>query len=150
MQRQKSTPSLIKGVALIVQYKESAFILIVKEFENHPEVGKVNGMLSIPMETKLNGESDRKALQRLIREELNGIKIKILYPMGIYKVMSIAKVKLYVGRAEYLTLPKDNKEVGGFCWMLPSEAFYLHLRPGAREMIFDYYCKRREEDKLSC
>jgi 8-oxo-dGTP pyrophosphatase MutT (NUDIX family) len=61
--------SLLQGVALFLADGNGHFWTVV-EMADKPAVGKMAGMISIPMETMEDGEEPEDALQRLLAEEV--------------------------------------------------------------------------------
>lgn len=131
----------VQGVALIVHNKEGK-ILILKEFNSKPDIGKFFGMFGIPMETIKEGETEESALARLIEEELPGFGSSIELKAGRVGVYHInhARAFLYVGSVPNCTLPleKAGNDVGDYRWVHPMTALGLWPRQGAEEMIIDY------------
>jgi len=133
----------IRGVALILSNPRGE-VLLLKELQTKPHLGKYEGMLSPPMETCLEGETNPSTLDRLVEEELPGFvgHVKIDGERrGVYRVAPQAWASLYVGQTEDLLLPKlDEKsdEVGGYFWLPPKDALTSWLRRGASEMLSDY------------
>ena len=141
--------NLIRGVALIVQ-NPLGKILILQEYETKPQYGKICGMFSVPMETVELNESDRCALIRLAEEELPGVELLLgdITPLiGSYKIDTQIWVNLYHAQAQQHDLPNpqslQSKEVGNHQWLAPGEALELWLRRGAREMISDFACGKK-------
>ena len=132
-----------RGVALIVS-DPLGEVLIVRELESKPHIGKCAGMFSPPMETSHNGEPDCLALARLVDEELPGLANHIKIDSrrrGAYRVVRGVWVSLYVGQSQNSLLPtpdKRSEEIEGHAWVLPKDALMLWLRQGAREMLVDY------------
>lgn len=130
----------IRGVALFVR-NTSGSVLILREWENKPHLGKFAGMHSIPMETSQPGESDPAALKRLIREELPGLENQIgINPgrIGLYRIVSRVWVSLYPATMDSSDLPLNKTdEVGDYAWIEPERVLTLWLRQGAPEMIAD-------------
>ncbi|TSC75324.1 MAG: hypothetical protein G01um101430_531 [Parcubacteria group bacterium Gr01-1014_30] len=142
-----------RGVALIVR-NQIGLILVLRELETKPEIGKHAGMFSIPMETVEPGEHDVQAIKRLIEEELPGLisKIKVVQTrFGLYRVGHRTWATLYTATASDDSLP-DPQAVGvaGHQWVSPPEALALHLRRGAREMIEDYISGRSFVVRRNC
>ena len=133
-------PRRTRGVALFVRNFEEA-ILILREFENKPHLGKYTGMYSIPMETSKPGEPDSMALERLVREELPGLENQIrINPcrVGWYRIVPRVWVSLYAAVMDSRNLPlKKTNEVGDHAWIESECIFTLWLRQGANEMIND-------------
>lgn len=138
-----------RGVALIVSNPRGE-VLIVRELESKPHIGKYAGMFSPPMETSQDGEPDCLALARLVDEELPGLANHIKIDSrrrGIYRVVRGAWVSLYVGQSQNSLLPtpdKRSEEVEGHTWVFPKNALTLWLRQGAREMLADYIENRND------
>ena len=131
----------IRGVALIA-VNPLHEVLVGKELQPKPHLGKYPGTCSPPMETLHRGESQIDALKRLIQEELDGlpgIEIESI-PHGEYWIAS-ARATLYVGHTRSSRLPalgKGMSDVGGHRWIRPEDALGLWLRRGAWEMLSDY------------
>jgi hypothetical protein len=135
----------VRGVALIVQSPHDwKNILIIRELESKPHLGKYPGMFSIPMETSRPDEEDEAAIARLVSEELPGFKdfLKVEEERrGVYRITPGVWVSLYVAQASISTLPTLSKTVGeveGHAWMRVDQILKLWLRQGAREMLTDY------------
>lgn len=130
----------IRGVALLVRNPDQA-ILILRELETKPHLGKYAGMQSIPMETSRPNEPDCLALERLVQEELPGLEDQVrINPqrVGWYRIVPRVWVSLYIGVISSSDLPTSQvSEVGGYAWVDQGTALRLWLRQGAREMITD-------------
>ncbi|MEK7519327.1 MAG: NUDIX hydrolase [Patescibacteria group bacterium] len=130
-----------RGVALLVTNPKRE-IIILEEFQEKREFGKLAGMFSIPMETSEPAEDDCLTLKRLVEHELCGFNSKIYIERlsGSYQVVPGIWVFLYVAQFPDCVLPSldPTGEVGNHRWMNPRMALDLRLRQGAREMIRDY------------
>ncbi len=132
----------LRAVALVVANPVGE-ILVEQEFVSKPHIGKYAGMWSIPMETRVVGESDLAALHQLHEQELAGlpsIQIPGRY-IGAYRVVPGAWARLYATMSSTYHLPPvfgDQPEVGNHRWVSVQEALGLWLRQGAEEMIRDY------------
>lgn len=146
-------PGRTRGVALFVR-NASGRILILREWETKPHLGKFMGMYSIPMETSLPGESDQAALRRLVREELPGLEDQVridLGRVGLYRIVPRVWVSLYVATMNSLNLPlKKTNEVGDYAWIEPERVLTLWLRQGAPEMIADALADARGVVRRFC
>lgn len=146
-------PALLLGVALIVENPENK-IMVLREGNSKPWLGKYAGMYSVPMETKKGvRERDQRALARLVAEELHGLEVTIEpEPRGSYRVVWGARASLYLGRtlATLPPAPNGSREVSGHVWVCPEEALKLWLRRGAKEMIVDYIAGERGVDRTFC
>lgn len=134
----------VRGVALIVSNPRHE-VLIIKELQTKPHLGKYAGMFSPPMETSLAGEEDHSAIIRLVDEELPGLAGRIQIESGrrgVYRIVPGVWVSLYAGQVQDSLLPtpdeKSKEEIGGYIWVSPENALALWLRQGAREMLSDY------------
>ncbi len=134
------TSMRIRGVALFVRNSVES-VLILREFENKPYIGKYAGMYSIPMETSLPGDPDSLTLRRLVQEELPGLDDQLRINscrIGWYRIVPKVWVSLYTASMDSSILPvKRTNEVGDHAWIEPNCVLTLWLRQGAREMIDD-------------
>ena len=145
--------ALLTGVALIIVNQEGA-VLLVRELEAKPHLGKYVGIFSIPMETIEEGENEREALVRLIAEELGGFPVEVeKTPRGVYWVTPHARASLYAGRALTASLPTGPQrlgEVDGYRWVPPQEALQLWVRRVVCEMLADYIGGRSGVTRRRC
>ena len=135
----------IAGVGLILIHNAEEAkpqVLILTELETKPWLGKHAGMQSFPMETTEGEETPDQTIERLIRQELPGIRQDIIVdhePAGVYQV--IEQVWLLVWCAQSLKgkLPENGSaEVIEHRWFSLREAAEIsNLRQGAREPLID-------------
>lgn len=133
-------PGRTRGVALFIR-NPSGDILILRELETKPHLGKYAGMYSIPMETSRPGEPEPMALARMIAEELPGLEHVVqVNPqrVGWYRIVPRVWVSLYTASMDCTNLPAGHVvEVGEYAWLSATAALKLWLRQGAPEMISD-------------
>ena len=135
------TRERLRAVALIVA-NPAGEILTLEEFDAKPELGKLKGMRSIPMETCEPGESYEDTVRRLHYEELAGLP-SVLLPgrrIGVYRVVPGAWAQLYATVSATYQLPvmARGRGVGNHLWESLQKATEHWLRQGALEMIRDY------------
>lgn len=146
-------PRRVRGVALILT-NPVGDILILRELRSKPHLGKLEGMLSVPMETSLSSEAAVSTLWRLHEEELPGLSLTLpgTY-IGAYRIVPGAWVRLYTTIALSNRLPVvsgESPEVGDYRWVSVAEAADLWLRQGALEMIEDYVQGHRNVRREWC
>ncbi len=131
----------IRGVALIIKHPGTERILILRENEDKPWLGKLAGMWSIPMETLHDGEAHDAAVRRLIHEELSDLPVLPgVMRIGAYLIVPRIWATLYTARSASTDLTEVAKthEVDSHAWVNPEQALRLWLRRGASEMIRDW------------
>ena len=70
---------IIYGVGLLL-FTPSGKIFVLRELVSKPKINKEAGMISIPFETTIKGESHLDTLQRLIHEEIGEeLKLKPIF-----------------------------------------------------------------------
>lgn len=141
----------LRAVALVTA-NVAGEILILQEFVSKPDLGKYEGMFSIPMETCHQGEPDLLALKRLHDEELTGLPF-MGEPdyIGAYRVAPHVWAKLYSTKIDSTpTIIGHTLEVGNHQWMPVEKAKALWLRRGALDMIEDYVSKVRPVIRRTC
>lgn len=142
----------LRAVALVVANLADE-ILVLQEFVSKPDLGKYEGMFSVPMETCHHGEHDLLALKRLHDEELTGLPFlgQPVY-IGAYRVAPLAWAKLYATRSNGVapSISGYTFEVGNHRWVPIQKALRLWLRRGALEMIEDYAAGRRNVLRRAC
>lgn len=145
----------IRGVALIVA-NPAGRILVLRELEDKPPLGKFAGDWSIPMETLEPGESHFDGLCRLVREELPGLSADRISlwnaPVGSYRIAPRVWATLYVALASTFDLPSPNgdREVESHEWAHPAEVLERQLRCGAAEMIDDFVGRNTKVRRTAC
>jgi len=144
-----------RGVALIVT-NPAGLILVLRELEDKPHLGKYARDWSIPMETLEPDETHYSGLRRLVREELPGLSVERLAldctPVGTYRIVPRVWVTLYVALASTFDLPIPNgdREVGSHQWALALEVLDRQLRCGAAEMIDDFVRRNHNVRRTVC
>ncbi len=141
----------LRAVALVTA-NAAGDILILQEFVSKPDLGKYEGMFSIPMETCHHGEPDLLALKRLHDEELTGLPFmgEPNY-IGAYRVAPRIWARLYSTKIDSTpTIIGHTLEVGNHQWMSVQKARGLWLRRGALDMIEDYVSNARNVVRLTC
>ncbi len=130
------------GVGLLIE-SPSRRILVGKERRDKPVLGVEAGMWSNPWETRLFGESRRKAWKRLPEEEFPGVLLPgfTVTHVGVYHPVPTARLDMYLTHVDAERLPtmsSDILEVSDHRWVTVEEALELPLRPGAREVLADH------------
>ena len=106
----------IKAIAVLV-VDEIDRLIVVKEIQDDPKIGKFYGMTSIPMGHLCMGETAQRAAIREFGEE-TGKEIKILYPIGFFDILMVgaglgdrAGVVAFYGRLTGKIVPKEVGQV---------------------------------------
>ncbi len=149
------------GVGLIATYKDEGDIrvLMLTELKEKPELGKVSGMRSFPMETTEKGETPKDALHRLIAQEVPGLGRHLRYmddPIGLYQVQPDIWLQVVGAICDRLYLPTlgtFDPEVRDHSWDALEEVHDLppeKLRQGAWEGIDDFFLHGRNRVCMRC
>jgi hypothetical protein len=122
-------------------------VLILREKQTKPALGKMAGMYSIPMETVRisEGENACEALKRLVEEEIPCYTGQVEFARDWHYAYCIPPniwVLLYTGftwRIDTPVIDPSSEEVGEHEWVSPSTLLQLWVRKGVREMTEDLY-----------
>ena len=122
---------VVSGVGLVL-FDLIGRILLLKELKSKIHYCKVAGMLSVPIETIEEGESNDQALRRLIVEEI-GVPIEAkptFFKELMIKLNGTFTERLYVytGMCEesFVARPTDT-DIVYFGWMFPRQIMNLPL-----------------------
>lgn len=135
----------VGALVVIPEYLEAGFVA-VEEMQSKRETRKLEGMLSLPMETLEPGESDQQALLRLLTEEVRIVSVKDSIYLGVYAFSENVMLNGYVVTTTpdaVISEGDDNQEVSlvGFIRfeeVLNSPKGSYRFRPGVKEVVSDY------------
>lgn len=111
------------GVGLILIARDTRRILVLRELRNKPEIEKLAGMVSFPLETMEEGEDKGQVVRRLVDEEI-GIKISeepVFFGGDFFIVRNARTLAAYAFcDAEFVPRPSDG-DVQFYGWLYPDE-----------------------------
>ena len=131
--------NIVKGVGLLL-FDPQGKIFILRELQSKPHYNKVAGMLSPPLETVEQGETNPLALKRLVYEEIG---VSIQYSPKFFKEILIklskkysVKLYMYTGnvKKQFIGKPNDT-DIEYYGWMKPNEI--LNLKPNEKRIEVD-------------
>jgi len=116
------------GVGLILTARSTGRMLVLKELKSKPEIEKIAGMVSFPLETMKNGESKEAAISRLVDEEIgSAISEKPVFFGGTFSIVQNANtLAAYAFCDEEFTPKPADDDVEFYGWLHPDEL----IRPG--------------------
>ena len=116
---------IIYGVGLLL-FAPSGKIFVLRELVSKPQINKEAGMISIPFETTIKGESHIDTLQRLIYEEI-GEELNskpVFFKKFLIKASQTHSIEIFVYTAsttnEFIAHPHDN-DIIHYGWLTPRE-----------------------------
>ena len=131
---------MLQAVALVIVSPQGRMFTL-RELREKPDYEKKAGMLSFPLETKEEGESDGEALRRLLLEEV-GVEISLSEKAFLGSVemdfLSGKKSRLFcylcLSTKEFPGDPRDN-DVSYHGWLTPNDFLRLDVELRRKEVL---------------